>query len=54
MQVNPWSSIQDGFDRIPPMLGLTRVGGRVHSNRDKGLGLGFRVKVYSRFRVFLG
>ena len=32
-----------GFDRIPPTLGLTMVGGRVHSNRDKGLGLGYIV-----------
>ena len=37
----------EGFDRIPPTLGLTRVKGRVHSNRNKGLeleyivGLGF-------------
>ena len=36
--MGPW-----GFDRIPPTLELTRVGGRIYSNRDKGLGLGYIV-----------
>ena len=33
----------NGFDKIAPTLGLTRVEGRVHSIRDKGLGLGYIV-----------